>query len=80
MNTVLKTLQFRAETTETACPTHHIPLMEIAGHRLCKLCAKETVQSSHATYEDELQQRLLQQKLKTQGSINATWIVASRIM
>ena len=43
MNTMLKTLQFRTETTETLCPTHHIPLMEIAGHKLCKLCAKETV-------------------------------------
>ena len=43
MNTMLKTLQFRAETTETLCPTHDVPLIEIAGHRLCKLCAKETV-------------------------------------
>ena len=42
MNTMLKTLQFRAETTETLCPTHDVPLIEIAGHRLCKLCAKET--------------------------------------
>ena len=50
MNTMLKTLQFRAETTEALCPTHHIPLMEIAGHRLCKLCAKEMVHRSHAAY------------------------------
>ena len=41
MNTMLKTLQICAEATETLCPTHHLPLMEIAGHRLCKLCAKE---------------------------------------
>ena len=54
MNTMLKTLQFRAETTETLCPTHHIPLMEIAGQRLCKLCAKEMVHHSHAAYENEL--------------------------
>ena len=67
MNTMLKTLQFRAETTETLCPTHHIPLMEITGHRLCKLCAKETVHHSHAAYADELQQRLLQQKIKNSG-------------
>ncbi|MCO8095375.1 ATP-binding protein, partial [Acinetobacter lwoffii] len=52
MNTMLKTLQFRAKTIETLCPTHHIPLMEIAGHRLCKLCAKETVHHSHAAYAD----------------------------
>ncbi len=25
MNTMLKTLQFREETTETLCPTHHTP-------------------------------------------------------
>ena len=25
MNTILKTLQFRAETTETLCATHHTP-------------------------------------------------------
>ena len=50
MNTMLKTLQFRTETTETLCPTHHIPLMEIAGHKLCKLCAKETVHHSHAAF------------------------------
>ncbi len=41
--------------------------MEIAGHRLCKLCAKETVHHSHAAYADELQQRLLQQKIKNSG-------------
>ena len=67
MNTTLKTLRFRAETTETLCPTHLIPLMEIAGHRLCKSCAKETVHHSHAAYADELQQRLLQQKIKNSG-------------
>lgn len=67
MNTMLKTLQFRVETIETLCPTHHIPLMEISGHKLCKLCAKETVHHSHATYENELQQRLLQQKIKNSG-------------
>lgn len=67
MNTMLKTLQFRVETTETLCPTHHIPLMEISGHKLCKLCAKETVHHSHAAYADELQQRLLQQKIKNSG-------------
>ncbi|WP_238794256.1 ATP-binding protein [Acinetobacter baumannii] len=67
MNTMLKTLQFCAETKETLCPTHHIPLMEIAGHRLCKLCAKETVHQSHTTYENDLQQRLLQQKIKNSG-------------
>ena len=59
MNTMLKTLQFRAETTETLCATHNIPLMEIAGHRLCKLCAKETVHHSHAAYEKD-------QKLRAQ--------------
>lgn len=67
MNTMLKTLQIHAEATEMLCPTHHIPLMEIAGHRLCKLCAKETVHRSHAAYEDELQQRLLQQRIKNSG-------------
>ena len=67
MNTMLKTLQFRAETTETLCPAHHIPMIEIAGHRLCKLCAKETVHHSNAAYADELQQRLLQQKIKNSG-------------
>jgi DNA replication protein DnaC len=80
MNTMLKTLQFRAETTETLCPTHHIPLMEIAGHRLCKLCAKETVHHSHAAYEMNCNSDCYNRKLKIQGSINATWIVASRIM
>ena len=67
MNTMLKTLQFRAETTETLCPTHDVPLIEIAGHRICKLCAKETVQHSHPAYENELQQRLLKQKIKNSG-------------
>ena len=67
MNTMLKTLQIHAEATETFCPTHHTPLIEIAGHRLCKLCTKETVRHSHAAYEDELQQRLLQQKIKNSG-------------
>lgn len=47
MNTMLKMLQIHAEATEMLCPTHHTPLMEIAGHRLCKLCAKETVSHSH---------------------------------
>ena len=46
MNTMLKnTPVSRAETTETLCATHHIPLMEIAGHRLCKLCAKRNYPS-----------------------------------
>ena len=67
MNTIFKTLQIRAEETETLCPNHLIPLIKIAGHRLCKLCAKETVPHSHAAYEDELQQRLLQQKIKNSG-------------
>ena len=67
MNTMLKTLQICAEATETLCPTHNLPLMEIAGHRLCKLCTKEKVHHSHAAYENELQQRLLQQKIKNSG-------------
>ena len=67
MNTILKTLQIRAEETETLCPNHLIPLIKIAGHRLCKLCAKETVRHSHAAHEDELQQRLLQHKIKNSG-------------
>ena len=29
MNTILKTLQFRAETTETLCPAHHIPMISV---------------------------------------------------
>jgi DNA replication protein DnaC len=66
MNTMLKTLQFRAETTETLCATHHIPLMEIAGHRLCKLCQRNR-SSLTCSYENELQQRLLQQKIKNSG-------------
>lgn len=67
MNTILKTLQIHAEATEILCPIHHTPLMEISSHRLCKLCAKESISHSHATYEDELQQRLLQQKIKNSG-------------
>ena len=67
MNTILKTLQISAEATEILCPAHHLPLMEIAGHRLCKLCAKETIHHSHAAYEDELKQRLLQQRIKNSG-------------
>ena len=67
MNVMLKTLQIHAETMETLCPSHNIPLIEIAGHRLCKLCAKETVRHSHAAYERELQLRLLQQKISNSG-------------
>lgn len=67
MNSMLKMLQIRTEVTETLCSTHHVPLMEIAGHRLCKLCAKETVLHAHTTYENELQQRLLMQKIKNSG-------------
>ncbi|RZG45323.1 ATP-binding protein [Acinetobacter wuhouensis] len=67
MNTMLKTLQFCTETTETLCHIHNTPLMKIANYKLCKLCAKETVHHSHAIYADELQQRLLQQKIKNSG-------------
>ena len=67
MNALFKTLQIDVEGTETLCPSHHTPMIEIAGHRLCKLCAKETVHHSHATYENELQQRLLQQKINNSG-------------
>ena len=67
MNALFKTLQIDAEGTETLCPSHHTPMIEIAGHRLCRLCAKETVHHSHATYENELQQRLLQQKINNSG-------------
>ena len=67
MNALFKTLQIDAEGTETLCPSHHTPMIEIAGHRLCKLCAKETVHQSHATYKNELQQRLLQQKINNSG-------------
>lgn len=64
---MLKTLQICVETTETLCPTHHLPLIEISGQRLCKLCAKEIVYHSHTAYEDELKQRLLDQKIRNSG-------------
>ncbi|WP_338560540.1 ATP-binding protein [Acinetobacter sp. KS-LM10] len=67
MNTMLKRLQIHAEATEVLCPTHDIPLIKIAGHRLCKLCAKEIVHHSHMAYEDELKQRLLHQKIRNLG-------------
>lgn len=67
MNTMLKTLQIHAGATEILCPVHHAPLMEIAGQKLCKLCAKEIVHHSHTAYEHELKQRLLQQKIKNSG-------------
>lgn len=43
MNPLFKTLQIPTEATKTVCPIHQIPVMEIAGHKLCKLCAEETV-------------------------------------
>ncbi|WP_151709654.1 ATP-binding protein [Acinetobacter brisouii] len=67
MNSMLKMLQIHAEEIKILCPTHHTPLMEIAGQRLCKLCAKETILHARTTYENELQQRLLQQKIKNSG-------------
>jgi DNA replication protein DnaC len=67
MNTIPKMLQTHSQTVEALCPIHHSNLMEIAGHMLCKLCAKETITHSHAAYERELQLRLLQQKINNSG-------------
>ena len=67
MNPLFKTLQIPTEATKTVCPIHQIPVMEIAGHKLCKLCAKETIHQSQIAYEAELQQCLLQQKIKNSG-------------
>jgi hypothetical protein len=66
MNPVFKALQIHAEASDV-CPIHQIPVMEIVGHKLCKLCAEETVHQSQVAYEAELQQRLLQQKIKNSG-------------
>ena len=67
MNPLFITLQIPTEATKTVCPIHQIPVMEIAGHKLCKLCAKETIHQSQIAYEAELQQCLLQQKIKNSG-------------
>lgn len=67
MNPLFKTLQIPTEATKTVCPIHQISVMEIAGHKLCKLCAKETIHQSQIAYEAELQQCLLQQKIKNSG-------------
>ncbi|MFP0524662.1 ATP-binding protein [Acinetobacter baumannii] len=66
MNPVFKALQIHAEASDV-CPIDQIPVMEIVGHKLCKLCAEETVHQSQVAYEAELQQRLLQQKIKNSG-------------
>lgn len=67
MNAVLKTIPICVEQTEVLCPTHHTPLVKIASHKLCKLCAKEIIDHSHVAYENELRQRLLLQKIKNSG-------------
>lgn len=67
MNPLFKTFQISIEATKTVCPIHQMPVMEIAGHKLCKLCAEETVYQSQVAYEAELQQRLLKQKIKSSG-------------
>lgn len=65
MNPVFKALQIHAEASDV-CPIDQIPVMEIVGHKLCKLCAKETIHQSQIAYEAELQQCLLHKKSKIQ--------------
>lgn len=67
MNTMPRMPQFDAESTEELCPIHHHPLTRISSQKLCKLCAEEIIQRSKMDYEQELQQRLLEQKIKNSG-------------
>ncbi len=47
MPPVFKIPQAHAEATEeTLCPMHHMPVIEMCGHKLCKLCVEETVHQS----------------------------------
>jgi len=67
MNTMLRALQTYPVVTNELCPTHRCPMLEISGHKLCKQCAKETIRKAHTSYENGLQQRLFQQKIKNSG-------------
>lgn len=67
MNITPKRLQWDTESAQEMCPTHHIALIHIAGHRVCKLCAKANIDQTQTIYENELQQRLLQQKINNSG-------------
>ena len=67
MNTMLRALQTYPVVTNELCPTHRCPMLEISGHKLCKQCVKETIRKAHTSYENGLQQRLFQQKIKNSG-------------
>ena len=60
-------LQFDAESLEELCTKHLKPLNKVGNQKLCKLCAEEIIQRSKMDYEQELQQRLLEQKIKNSG-------------
>jgi len=64
---MLRALQTYPVVTNELCPTHRCPMLEISGHQLCKQCAKETIRKAHTSYENGLQQRLFQQKIKNSG-------------
>lgn len=67
MSITPKWFESEIRSTQELCPTHHIVLMHIAGHRICKLCAKASIDQSKIAYDNELQQRLLQQKIHNSG-------------
>lgn len=67
MNTMFEILQTKSVETEAFCPIHDKPIVEIAGIRICKECAKETLEEAHLIYEQELKQRLSKQKIKNSG-------------
>ncbi len=80
MNPLFKTLQIPTEATENSMPIHQISVMEIAGHKLCKLCAKKLYINRRSLMKLNYNSAYYNKKSKIQVEINAILTVVLKIM
>ncbi|WP_174493982.1 ATP-binding protein [Acinetobacter sp. Marseille-Q1623] len=67
MKCFLNLINDSSSPAEQVCPIHGQTIWLIAGHLICKECAKTLVSAAQQLHEDEIRQNLIDVKIKKSG-------------
>lgn len=67
MNSLVSLLKSDSTQTQNLCPIHLEPMLSLANHLVCNTCAKEHFEKSQKAHHAEVQQNLMQKRIKNSG-------------
>lgn len=64
MNPAIELLAAPNQVLSTLCPIHGYPFIKMGTHQICKACANENLEQSKLQHQKDLNNRLLQSRIK----------------